>query len=168
MYLDLLEPVKLGESVQWVRVRSAAPGNPLLLLIQQGPGLPMINEIGEFGRLLRLEAHFTVPYGTRRSPRLGRRSDGSRLGSEAGEQVGHCTAITAQQPPRHPVVLRPVSREDAMTADRTRLLCQLLARMSTRITNEVPGVNPGRRRHEQALGHHQDRGVTNHPTATRE
>jgi GMP synthase (glutamine-hydrolysing) len=39
------------------------------------------------------------------------------------------------------VVLRPVSREDAMTADRTRLLCQLLARMSTRITNEVPGVN---------------------------
>lgn len=67
MYLDLLEPVKLGESVQWVRVRSAAPGNPLLLLIQQGPGLPMINEIGEFGRLLRLEAHFTVPYGTRRS-----------------------------------------------------------------------------------------------------
>lgn len=168
MYLDLLEPVKLGESVQWVRVRSAAPGNPLLLLIQQGPGLPMINEIGEFGRLLRLEAHFTVPYGTRRSPRLGRRSDGSRLGSEASEQVGHCTAITAQQPPRHPVVLRPVSREDAMTADRTRLPCQLLARMSTRITNEVPGVNPGRRRHEQALGHHQDRGVTNHPTATKE
>ena len=41
MYPDLLEPVKLGESVQWVRVRSAAPGNPLLLLIQQGPGLPM-------------------------------------------------------------------------------------------------------------------------------
>src|ERR687884_2309442 len=83
MYLDLLEPVKLGESVQWVRVRSAAPGNPLLLLIQQGPSLPMINEIGEFGRLLRLEAHFTVPYGTGRSPLLGRRSDGSRLGSEA-------------------------------------------------------------------------------------
>ena len=44
----------------------------------------------------------------------------------------------------------------------------LLARISTRITNEVPGVNPGRRRHEQALGHHQDRGVTNHPTATKE
>jgi len=39
------------------------------------------------------------------------------------------------------VVLRPVSREDAVTADRTRLPCQLLARMSTRITNEVPGVN---------------------------
>ncbi len=28
MYLDLPEPVKLGESVQWVRVRSAAPRDP--------------------------------------------------------------------------------------------------------------------------------------------
>jgi GMP synthase (glutamine-hydrolysing) len=39
------------------------------------------------------------------------------------------------------VVLRPVSSEDAMTADWTRLPCELLARISTRITNEVPGVN---------------------------
>ncbi len=41
----------------------------------------------------------------------------------------------------HPVVLRPVSSEDAMTADWTRLPYDLLARISTRITNEVPGVN---------------------------
>jgi len=39
------------------------------------------------------------------------------------------------------VVLRPVSSEDAMTADWTRLPCELLAGISTRITNEVPGVN---------------------------
>ena len=26
MYLDLLDPVKLGESVQWFESRSAAPG----------------------------------------------------------------------------------------------------------------------------------------------
>jgi len=39
------------------------------------------------------------------------------------------------------VVLRPVSSEDAMTADWTRLPCELLARISTRITDEVPGVN---------------------------
>ena len=39
------------------------------------------------------------------------------------------------------MVLRPVSSEDAMTADWTRLPCELLARISTRITNEVPGVN---------------------------
>jgi GMP synthase (glutamine-hydrolysing) len=41
----------------------------------------------------------------------------------------------------HPIVLRPVSSEDAMTADWTRLPHELLARISTRITNEVPEVN---------------------------
>ena len=41
----------------------------------------------------------------------------------------------------HPVVLRPVSSEDAMTADWTRLPNDLLAVISTRITNEVDGVN---------------------------
>jgi len=40
----------------------------------------------------------------------------------------------------HPVVLRPVTSEDAMTADWARLPHDLLARISTRITNEVPGV----------------------------
>ena len=41
----------------------------------------------------------------------------------------------------HPVVLRPVSSEDAMTADWTRLPYDVLARISNRITNEVAGVN---------------------------
>ena len=41
----------------------------------------------------------------------------------------------------HPVVLRPVSSEDAMTADWTRVPYETLARISTRITNEVREVN---------------------------
>ncbi|MEN3320541.1 MAG: hypothetical protein V7643_3943 [Mycobacterium sp.] len=41
----------------------------------------------------------------------------------------------------HPVVLRPVSSEDAMTADWTRVPYEVLERISTRITNEVPEVN---------------------------
>ncbi len=41
----------------------------------------------------------------------------------------------------HPVVLRPVSSEDAMTADWSRLPYELIAKMSTRITNEVPEIN---------------------------
>jgi GMP synthase (glutamine-hydrolysing) len=41
----------------------------------------------------------------------------------------------------HPIVLRPVSSEDAMTADWSRLPYDVLARISNRITNEVPGVN---------------------------
>ena len=41
----------------------------------------------------------------------------------------------------HPVVLRPVSSEDAMTADWSRLDYGLLAKISNRITNEVEDVN---------------------------
>ncbi len=41
----------------------------------------------------------------------------------------------------HPIVLRPVSSEDAMTADWTRVPNDVLARISTRITNEVREVN---------------------------
>ncbi len=41
----------------------------------------------------------------------------------------------------HPIVLRPVSSEDAMTADWMRLPYDVLARISTRITNSVPEVN---------------------------
>jgi GMP synthase (glutamine-hydrolysing) len=41
----------------------------------------------------------------------------------------------------HPIVLRPVSSEDAMTADWTRLPYEVLAKISTRITNEVREVN---------------------------
>ena len=41
----------------------------------------------------------------------------------------------------HPVVLRPVSSEDAMTADWSRVPYEVLARISGRITNEVPEIN---------------------------
>ncbi|MEY8017918.1 glutamine-hydrolyzing GMP synthase [Mycobacterium servetii] len=41
----------------------------------------------------------------------------------------------------HPIVLRPVSSEDAMTADWTRVPYEVLERISTRITNEVAEVN---------------------------
>ena len=41
----------------------------------------------------------------------------------------------------HPIVLRPVSSEDAMTADWSRLPYDTLATISTRITNEVLDVN---------------------------
>ena len=41
----------------------------------------------------------------------------------------------------HPVVLRPVTSEDAMTADWARLPYDVVETISTRITNEVPEVN---------------------------
>jgi GMP synthase (glutamine-hydrolysing) len=41
----------------------------------------------------------------------------------------------------HPIVLRPVSSEDAMTADWSRAPYDVLAKISTRITNEVREIN---------------------------
>jgi len=41
----------------------------------------------------------------------------------------------------YPVVLRPVTSDDAMTADWARLPDPVLAAISTRITNEVPEIN---------------------------
>ncbi|NDB18522.1 MAG: GMP synthase (glutamine-hydrolyzing), partial [Actinobacteria bacterium] len=41
----------------------------------------------------------------------------------------------------HPIVLRPITSEDAMTADWARLPYEVLAHISNRITNEVREVN---------------------------
>jgi hypothetical protein len=43
MTIDTLEAVELGSTTQWIRIRGTDASNPVLLLIQQGPGLPMIN-----------------------------------------------------------------------------------------------------------------------------
>ncbi len=41
----------------------------------------------------------------------------------------------------YPIIIRAVTSEDAMTADWARLPADVLERMSSRIINEVPGVN---------------------------
>jgi GMP synthase (glutamine-hydrolysing) len=41
----------------------------------------------------------------------------------------------------HPIILRAVTSEDAMTAHWAHLPYELLERVSNRIVNEVPGVN---------------------------
>jgi pimeloyl-ACP methyl ester carboxylesterase len=80
METDKLEPVRLGDSTQWIRVRARTAGQPPLLLVQMGPGLPMLNEVRTFERLLALEDDFTVIYWDQRA--IGR---SLRSGAAAGD-----------------------------------------------------------------------------------
>jgi pimeloyl-ACP methyl ester carboxylesterase len=70
MDIDTLEGVQLGGITQWIRVRGADASNPVLLLMQQGPGLPMINEVRRLEHLLGLERAFTVVYWDQRGTGL--------------------------------------------------------------------------------------------------
>jgi pimeloyl-ACP methyl ester carboxylesterase len=62
MTIDTLDAVQLGDTTQWIRIRGEDAANPVLLLVQQGPGLPMINEVRRFDHLLGLEKDFNVVY----------------------------------------------------------------------------------------------------------
>jgi pimeloyl-ACP methyl ester carboxylesterase len=91
MAIDSLEEIQAGDGTQWIRVRGADASNPVLLLIQQGPGLPMINEARRFGHLLGLEQAFTVAYwdqrGCGRSLRRSKGHTGISLERMVGDTV---------------------------------------------------------------------------------
>jgi pimeloyl-ACP methyl ester carboxylesterase len=79
MMIDTLEAVQLGGITQWIRLRGTEPSNPLLLLMQQGPGLPIINETRRFERLLGLENAFTVVYWDQRGTGLSARDSEAEI-----------------------------------------------------------------------------------------
>src|SRR3982751_4307902 len=70
MEIDTLEAVQIGGMKQWIRVRGTNVSNPVLLLMQQGPGIPIINEARSFERLLGLAKDFTVVYWDQRGTGL--------------------------------------------------------------------------------------------------
>jgi pimeloyl-ACP methyl ester carboxylesterase len=72
--IDTLEGIRLGGITQWIRVRGTDASNPVLLLMQQGPGLPMINDASRLEHLLGLEKAFTVVYWDQRGTGLSARS----------------------------------------------------------------------------------------------
>jgi pimeloyl-ACP methyl ester carboxylesterase len=80
MAVDSLEAIRAGGTTQWIRIRGADASNPVLLLIQQGPGLPMINEARRFEHLLGLEQVFTVVYWDQRGCGRSLRGRAGRTG----------------------------------------------------------------------------------------
>jgi pimeloyl-ACP methyl ester carboxylesterase len=70
MEIDTLQGVQLGGITQWIRVRGVDASNPVLLLMQQGPGVPIINDAPRLEHLLGLEKAFTVVYWDQRGTGL--------------------------------------------------------------------------------------------------
>ncbi len=60
--IDRTTELDINGSRQKVRVRAARAGLPPLLVVQGGPGLPILHEVEKFRRLLDLEQDFLVCY----------------------------------------------------------------------------------------------------------
>ncbi len=91
MMIDALEAVRLGGITQWIRVRGTDRSNPVLLLMQQGPGLPIVNEVRTFERLLGLEKDFTVVYWDQRGTGLSLRNSSAEI--TAARMVGDTVSL---------------------------------------------------------------------------
>ena len=96
MAIDTLEGIQLGGIKQWIRIRGTAASNPVLLLMQQGPGLPMINEARRLEHLLGLEEAFTVVYWDQRGTGLSApslRKDSNRFEISVARMVDDTVAL---------------------------------------------------------------------------
>jgi pimeloyl-ACP methyl ester carboxylesterase len=60
--IDKTSTLDINGSRQRIRLCAARAGLPPLLIVQGGPGLPLLHEVARFQRLLNLEEHFLVGY----------------------------------------------------------------------------------------------------------
>lgn len=93
MTIDALEAVRLGDTTQWIRVRGRDRSNPVLLLMQLGPGVPIINEARRFEARLALEDVFTVVYWDQRGTGLSLRDREHRAGLSPERMVADTVAM---------------------------------------------------------------------------
>lgn len=93
MAINRLEAVELGGVRQWIRVGGAEGANPVLLLMQLGPGLPIINEARRLDHLLGLEEVFTVVYWDQRGTGLSLRGRSNRVDISGGRIVADAVSL---------------------------------------------------------------------------
>ncbi|MCK9212527.1 MAG: alpha/beta fold hydrolase [Ignavibacteriaceae bacterium] len=60
--INSLRKIKIGGIDQWILIRGNDSSKPLLLLVQAGPGFPLIHETDYFEKKLHLENHFVCVY----------------------------------------------------------------------------------------------------------
>jgi pimeloyl-ACP methyl ester carboxylesterase len=75
--VDRTITLDVNGSQQQIRIRAARPGLPPLLIVQGGPGLPVLHEVPKFERLLKLESDFHVVYWEQRGCGIATQNDAS-------------------------------------------------------------------------------------------
>jgi pimeloyl-ACP methyl ester carboxylesterase len=73
--VDKTVALDINGSTQRIRMCATRPGLPSLLIVQAGPGLPILNEVEKFQRRLRLEEQFLVAYWEQRGCGAASRED---------------------------------------------------------------------------------------------
>jgi GMP synthase (glutamine-hydrolysing) len=142
MDLDLVEPLRdlFKDEVRQVGLQLGLPEEIVWRQPFPGPGLA-VRVIGEVTaeRLATLRAADQVV-----------RQEITRAGLERDTWQAFCVLLADVQSVgvmgdgrtyEHPVVVRCVTSEDAMTADWARLPYEVLDRIASRVVREVPGVN---------------------------
>jgi pimeloyl-ACP methyl ester carboxylesterase len=89
--IDRTIPLTINGSRQTVRLSGTRPGLPPLLIVQGGPGLPLLNEVWRFRRLLDLERDVLVAYWDQRG--CGDASNDDASGVSLARQVDDLRAV---------------------------------------------------------------------------
>lgn len=104
--IDRRLTIRLNGSAQQVRICGDRADAPPLLVVQAGPGLPLLAEVGKFQRTLALERHFTVCYWDQRG--CGLASPGDAKSVSVDQQVDDLRALirwAAEQSGQRPMLL---------------------------------------------------------------
>jgi pimeloyl-ACP methyl ester carboxylesterase len=91
--IDETLALDINGSRQQVRVCATAPGLPPLIVVQQGPGIPLLHEVAKFQRRLDLERDFLVVYWDQRG--CGNASAAEALRVSLAQQVADLQAVIA-------------------------------------------------------------------------
>ena len=82
--LDSLESFDVDGSTQWVLLRGNPQTRRVLLIVQQGPGLPLIQDARVFERRLHVESEAVVAYWDQRGTGKSSRADPSTINVARG------------------------------------------------------------------------------------
>jgi pimeloyl-ACP methyl ester carboxylesterase len=80
--IDSLESFDINGTTQWALLRGNLDARRVLLVVQQGPGFPLIQDARAFERALRLESEAVVVYWDQRGTGKSRRAEPSTINLE--------------------------------------------------------------------------------------